>query len=145
MSTITQQISSFPTPLPNRETDTEVDFSDHTDSFLSTINNHVTQENTWAGQANVMSAEANDNAQAAEDDATTARQYRLETQAAQSATAYDNGVTYDYPDTVICSNGHAYRCIGTGVVGDNPITSVSGDWQQITVDAEQDLREAFLL
>lgn len=54
--------------------------------------------------------------------------------AAANATAYSGSATYNYPNTVIGSDGHAYRCIDTGVTGDNPVGSTTGDWQQITVD-----------
>lgn len=49
-------------------------------------------------------------------------------EAADAPTDYDNGVTYNYPDRVIASNFATYRCIGTNVVGDDPVTSSTGDW-----------------
>lgn len=42
------------------------------------------------------------------------------------------GTTYNSPDAVIGSDGQTYRCIGTSVLADNPVGSVTGDWVQIT-------------
>jgi hypothetical protein len=42
--------------------------------------------------------------------------------------------SYDYPDTVLGSDGITYRCIGTGVVGEDPVGSVSGDWAALDPD-----------
>jgi hypothetical protein len=41
--------------------------------------------------------------------------------------------SYDYPDAVIGSDGNPYRCIGTAVVGDDPVSSTSGDWVQLNL------------
>jgi hypothetical protein len=42
--------------------------------------------------------------------------------------------SYDYPDTVLGTDGITYRCIGTGVVGEDPVGSVSGDWAALDPD-----------
>lgn len=42
--------------------------------------------------------------------------------------AYNNGTTYNFPNIVVCTDGYTYRCLGTSVVGDNPVTSTSGNW-----------------
>ena len=128
--TISQSISTFPVPLPNRDDDTPAEFSNNVDNFLAKINEHVEEENAWAGQANALASEVETNA-------TDSKTYRDEAQSSQNATLYDNGVTYNYdvgvrPDTVIGSNGHAYRCIVNATVGDNPVGSGTGHWAQIT-------------
>jgi len=41
------------------------------------------------------------------------------------------GTTYDFPDVVAGSDGYSYRCIDTGVVGDNPVTSITGKWVKL--------------
>lgn len=59
MAKITQVISSFPEPLPNRNTDSPQAFSLHVDAFLAHINTHVDEENTWGSQANDLRDEVN--------------------------------------------------------------------------------------
>ena len=66
---ITQTISDFPTPLPNRNTDTPSEFSDHVDSFLGHINDFVDECNTWASQANTTASQVNSDASSASDSA----------------------------------------------------------------------------
>ena len=56
MTAITQIISNFPVPLPNRDLDTPSDFSDHVNSYIDHINIHISEENTWAEQANDLSS-----------------------------------------------------------------------------------------
>ena len=56
---ITQTISNFPTPLPNRDNDTPTEFSDHVDAFIGHIDTHVSEENTWAEQINAMADSMN--------------------------------------------------------------------------------------
>ena len=132
---ITQNINPFPVPLPNRDTDTPSEFSTHVDAFLGHINTQVAEENLWGGQANSLANEVNANA-------SDAKTYRDEAQASQNATLYDAGTTYNYddpgpPDTVIGSNGHAYRCIINATVGDNPVGSGTGHWAQITTGSTE--------
>jgi hypothetical protein len=42
--------------------------------------------------------------------------------------AYDPGTTYDFPDVVAGSDGYSYRCVGTAVLGDDPVGSTTGNW-----------------
>jgi len=126
---ITQTISEF-SVIPNRDEDTPIEFSNNVDTFLSEINTHVDQVNTWSGQANSVASEVNANA-------ADAKTYRDEAQASQNATAYNDATTYNFPDTVIGSNGHAYRCIVDGTQGDNPVGSSTGHWAQITVGSTE--------
>ena len=127
---ISQSISTFPEPLPNRNTDSRSELSDHVDNFLGHINTHVEENNAWAGQANALANDVNA-------DASDAKTYRDEAQASQNATAYNGATTYNQWDTVIGSNGHAYRCIINGTVGDNPVGSGTGHWAQITVGSTE--------
>ena len=48
--------------------------------------------------------------------------------------AYSASTTYDYPDVCAGSDGHTYRCIGTSVLADNPVGSVTGDWVALSQD-----------
>jgi hypothetical protein len=45
--------------------------------------------------------------------------------------AYDPGTTYDFPDVVAGSDGYSYRCVGTAVLADDPVGSVTGNWVEI--------------
>ena len=56
------------------------------------------------------------------------KRFRDEAAAASDATVYDENTTYNYPDTVIGSDGRVYRCLGNGVLGDDPVTSTSDNW-----------------
>ena len=58
-----------------------------------------------------------------------------------AAPAWDSSATYSYPDVVAFTNGHTYRCIGTGISGLAHAPSIGGidntaDWTRITVQAE---------
>jgi hypothetical protein len=46
----------------------------------------------------------------------------------------DTPASYDYPDTVYGTDGITYRCLGAGVVGEDPVGSVSGDWAALDQD-----------
>lgn len=130
MATISQSISTFPVPLPDRANQTRAEFSNNVDVFLSKINDHVEEENAWAGQANAVAVEVSANTVAA-------KTYRDEAQASQNATEYNGATTYDHPDTVIGSNGHAYRCLIDATVGDDPVGSVTGHWAQVTTGSTE--------
>ena len=132
--TISQSISTLPS-APDRDGDTPAEFSDKVDALLLQLIDLVEEENAWAGQANTLANDVNA-------DAGDAKTYRDEAQSSQNATLYDNGVTYNYdvgvrPDTVIGSNGHAYRCLVNGTIGDNPVGSGTGHWAQITVGSTE--------
>jgi hypothetical protein len=101
-------------------------FSDNVDNFLSKINNHVDEENEWATEANALE-------NATEALADDAKMYRDQAQASQNATEYSAVETYNHPDTVICTDGHAYRCLIDSTSGVNPIGDTTGHWQQITM------------
>lgn len=134
---ITQAITPFTEPLPDRDNDTPQEFSDNVDEFLSHINDNVEEINAWTAETNNLAAELNAAVALAES-------YRDEAQASQNATAYSAIGTYDYPDTVIGSDGHAYRCLGTDVSGDDPVGSVTGDWVQITTGSLAVLEESLV-
>lgn len=45
--------------------------------------------------------------------------------------AYDSGTTYDFPDVVAGTNGQTYRCLGTGIVGVDPLTDDGSTWARV--------------
>lgn len=86
--------------------------------FIPALNTDVTAVNTNT----TLSEGYKDTCEAARDIVT----------AAVNATEYDNSATYNFPDIVITTNGQAHRCIGSSVVGDNPVGSVTGNWLLLT-------------
>ena len=127
--TISQSISTLPS-APDRDGDTPAEFSDKVDALLLQLIDLVEEENAWAGQANTLANDVNA-------DAGDAKTYRDEAQASQNATEYSGATTYNIPNTVIGSNGHAYRCIIDSTVGDDPVGSGTGHWAQITVGSTE--------
>jgi hypothetical protein len=45
--------------------------------------------------------------------------------------AYDDETTYNFPTVAAGSDGYSYRCLGTNVLGDDPVGSVTGNWVEI--------------
>jgi hypothetical protein len=133
---ITELISKFTEPVPNRE-----DMADDFDLFTSSVNNFLSEipdfasgHDTWATQVNAIASEINANAE-------LCAGYAAETQAAQGATKYDPDTTYNFPDTVLCTDGHIYRCLINSTAGINPIGNTTGHWQQITVVSKDVLED----
>jgi hypothetical protein len=44
----------------------------------------------------------------------------------------DSPASYDYPDIVAGSNGYTYRCVGTAVVGVDPVSDDGTNWVNIS-------------
>jgi hypothetical protein len=42
--------------------------------------------------------------------------------------AYDDETTYNFPTVAAGSDGYSYRCLGTNVLGDDPVGSATGNW-----------------
>ena len=122
---ITQTLDGLP-EAPSRND--PANFVTEADAFVAGMVTYQTQANTWASQANELADNANT-------DATTATTQAAAAIASAGATVYASGSTYGAPDVVVGSNGHSYRCLSTGTIGDNPVGSVTGDWQVITLSA----------
>lgn len=45
--------------------------------------------------------------------------------------AWDAGTTYSYPQVAVGSDGNTYRCLGTDIVGENPVEGL-GNWLSLT-------------
>jgi len=52
-----------------------------------------------------------------------------------SVSVWAVGTTYSAPTIVAGSNGIRYACVGTDVLADNPVTSVTGNWVPLTFDS----------
>lgn len=126
MSTIVPPVTEYTGTVPSRG-QSQADFNTNTAAFLSYIDTFGPDLNDTVEDLNLAVAEVNADAATASGAAATAT-------AAANAEAYSGSETYNFPDTVIGSDGHAYRCIDTGVSGDDPVGSTTGDWQPITTD-----------
>ncbi len=129
---IVQSIDTL-TTAPTRADPTN--FDARADALLTGLVTFSGQLNTWTTQANDLADAANLNASNAATSASAAV-------ATAGATVYSGVATYDYPDVVIGSDGHTYRCLGTGVTGDNPVGSVTGDWLCITLNVQVQVNTA---
>lgn len=128
MSTVVPEVAEYTGVVPSR-TQSQSDFNDNVGDFLNYIDTFGPDLNDTVVDLNLAVGEVNSDAATASGAAATAT-------AAANATAYSGSATYNYPDTVIGSDGHAYRCIDTGVTGDDPVGSTTGDWQPITTDTQ---------
>ena len=70
-------------------------------------------------------------AHAASVSAASVEDYKDLTVAAAQVLPWDIGTTYNFPTLVARPNGHTYRCIGNGVIGE-PVPEDSAHWVAIT-------------
>lgn len=70
-------------------------------------------------------------AHAASVSAASAEYYKDLTVSAAQVLPWDIGTTYNFPDLVARPNGHTYRCIGNGVIGE-PVPEDSAHWVAVT-------------
>ena len=130
MSTITQTVTQFG-PRPTRAA--PIDFIARGEALLGALDDLVSEFNTWASQANALSGKVSGFAQVCQT-ARAAAATALQTLAASGLTVYAAGSTYSSPALVLGSDGVVYRCLGSGILGDDPVGSVSGNWLGITAD-----------
>ena len=112
-------------------------FADKADKFVAWLENFGDEINEWTDECNQTEAEINQKVDEAET-------YRDETQALRDevallsdATIYNDTATYNFPDLVIGSDGHVYRCMGTNIQGDNPVYSTTGNWLKFSFSFEE--------
>ncbi len=53
--------------------------------------------------------------------------------------AYSDIVVYNFPDLVAGSDGYTYRCVGTNILDDDPVGSVTGAWVNLSSIASVNL------
>lgn len=63
-----------------------------------------------------------------------AAEYAAQAQA-QAPSAWAAGTAYSFPQVAVGSDGHAYRCLGTAVLGVNPVGDATGSWLRLTTTA----------
>jgi hypothetical protein len=100
------------TEIPDPPTKSDpVNFADRADTFLASLPDLVTDLNSMISELNTIGAGL----------------YQ-----ATPIAAYNAGTTYSFPTVVAGSDGNSYRCMGTGIIGENPVGSVTGNWYKIT-------------
>jgi len=125
---MTTTITPLSAPPSREEPNT---FRTRTDTLLSELPVMVTEINVVTGEINASATAAAASQASASLSKTTAQAAETAAIATSGATVYGPAIVYDFPDTVICTDGQTYRCIGSNVTGDNPIGSVTGNWVQV--------------
>jgi len=127
-------------PDPPSRSDAPATFVSKANAFVAALIGLVTQINTVAGEMVASAAAAAASALAAMASAGAAGTSEINAAASAAASAaaagsavYNAGTAYSFPTTVIGSDGAAYRCLGSLISGDNPVTSVTGMWLRILV------------
>jgi len=117
-------------------------FADRADNFVKWLETFASDLNTWASQCNSTASTINTKATECKTYRDQTKNFRDEAFALYNVSPYDPEKSYSYPDCVVGSDGHIYRCLGTNIVGDDPVTSSTGNWVRITanVDEIDDLR-----
>jgi len=104
------QVSQFTTPVPSKSD--PQNFAERADIMVSEFPQVIDDFNTSVAMANLFFGGMD--------------------QASPIAAWADDPESYDYPTVVAGTDGNSYRCVGTDVVGDNPVGSVTGNWYPIT-------------
>lgn len=97
-------------PTPPQRTDPD-NFAARADAFVAALDDFVTEMNAVIAELNNITS-------------------GLDQQTAIAA--YSSGTTYDFPDLVAGSDGHTYRCLDTGVLGQDPTTDDGTYWLRIS-------------
>lgn len=112
----------FSGTLPDRLTQDRAEFNYNVTAILGFVGG--TEDTGYSASLNALAGDVNTAAAEAAASAILAL-------SAANVTVWSNSVTYNLPDTVISPLGKAFRCIGSGVLADDPDTSSSGNWLQI--------------
>lgn len=105
-------------------------------AFVDSLPDFETELNTYAGQANTLETTVSTASAEAEGFALSAQTSEQIVLEQGDAVAYSGSGTYSSPQVVIGTDGYAYRCLGTSVTGDDPVTSVTGNWVALNKQAE---------
>jgi len=127
MSTISA-LPSAPSP-----SDTQSQFNSKAFAWVAALATFVSETNVVAGEVNSNASAASASQTAAETAETNAEAAYVAALSVANAEPYNAGTTYDVGDAVIGSNGLTYVRINASGSGDNPVTSVTGNWQQVNV------------
>ena len=108
--------------------------------FINTANAFLGALSPFGQEINVISDFVDSSAQQVESDKLQTEEYKDQSRdyadialAETGAEVYDPNSLYDFPDTVIGIDGHVYRCLGSGIQGDDPVGSNTGNWLPLTV------------
>lgn len=122
-------------PLPDAPVRGEdrQEFAEKGNAMMSALPPFVDDANTLASWINDTAQGVGDHADAAVSAADTAESARDAAVAASGSTVYDDATEYEFPDTVIGSDGNTYRFIGTSpATGDDPVGSTTGNWLHVS-------------
>ena len=132
---ITQTLTT-PPEAPQRSDPST--FADRADAFVSWIAQFRNDLENWTDQANDTEQNINNLEEQTKTYRDQTEAFRDEASATANAVPYNNSDTYSYPDVVVGSDGHSYRCLGTNVQGDDPVSSTTGNWKRITAELPAD-------
>ena len=124
---ITKKLTKPPEPPKRSDPDT---FADKADTFVEWMTQFGYDLDDWTAQVNATAEQMN----LYLEETKTARDEAI---ASVDAEVYDSSKVYNYPDVVIGSDGHCYRCLGESVSGDDPVSSASGNWLKLTLTASE--------
>lgn len=97
-------------PQPPLKTDPS-NFAERADTFLDSLPDFVTETNAAIGEMNKITSGLDQT---------------------EPITAYNAATTYNFPDVCAGSDGYTYRCVGTSVVGVDPVTDDGTNWTRLT-------------
>lgn len=137
-------ITTYAGTVPNRS-QSQANFDANVNAILVYIDDELVPDlNATIAATNIATAAVT----ASEAEALASEQAAAASAAASAATAvaapYSGSTTYNAPTAVTGSDGHTYRCVGTNVLGDNPVGSVTGNWVPLTIGEKYVDNEAAL-
>ena len=132
---ITQNLTN-PPEAPQRSDPST--FADKADAFVSWIVQFRDDLENWTDQANDTKQNINNLEEQTKTYRDQTEAFRDEASATANIVPYSDSDTYNYPDVVVGSDGHSYRCLGTNVQGDDPVSSTTGNWKRITAELPVD-------
>jgi hypothetical protein len=122
-------ISELPTP-PSRQRPS--DFASEGDTFLAALPTFQSEANALRDEVNGFQSSASASATAANASQVLAEQAAQSSLSSANASLYVATTTYNNGDRVIGSDGATYSCLTDSTLGDDPVSSTSGDWVQVT-------------
>jgi len=132
--TITSTVVAYGGIVPARS-DSQANFNTNMQSMFTYFPTIASSINAVSIEMNAVASEVNNNAISAATSADMAAASTVSAIAAAGVTLWAVGVSYTTPACVAGSDGATYRCKGTGIVGDNPVGSVTGNWLRLTIAA----------
>lgn len=151
-----EQITTLPQPPVKTD---PVNFAERADTFLGSLPPFVVETNVAINGINSAAVtcaekvvEAQGKVDECEDIRVLANGHKIDAESAANtallsanATIYNNATTYNINDIVIGSNGGSYICLVNGTVGDDPVSSVTGNWSVIVPNISGGVNNSILI